>query len=99
MVPRKRKRRFSPEFKTEAVKLVLDEGRPVSAVARELDVSLSSLAEWVQQARVDRGKGKPGELTTAEKQELTQLRREVRQLRMEREILKKAAAFFAKENE
>ncbi len=53
---------------------------------------------WVERARADRGKGKPGVLTTAEKEELAALRKEVRQLRLERDILKKAAAFFAKEN-
>ena len=53
---------------------------------------------WVERARADRGKGKPGVLTTAEKEELATLRKEVRQLRLERDILKKAAAFFAKEN-
>jgi transposase len=95
----KKRRRFSAEFKAEAVKLVLEEGRSQSAVARELDLPSSVLSNWIQQAKTDAGKGKPGALTTAERQELAQLRREVKQLRMEREILKKAAAFFAKENE
>ena len=94
-----RKRRFSAEFKSEAVKLVLDEGRAVRRVAEELGITPSRLYAWVRQANTDRGKGPKDALTTAEKQELTQLRREVKQLRMEREILKKAAAFFAKENE
>jgi transposase len=98
VMARGKRRRFSMEFKAEAVKLVLDEGRIASQVARELDVPESSLYTWVQQSRIDRGKGPKDALTTAEKQELSQLRREVKQLRMEREILKKAAAFFAKEN-
>jgi len=61
-------------------------------------VSASVVRLWVERARADRGKGKPGVLTTAEKEELAALRKEVRQLRLERDILKKAAAFFAKEN-
>jgi transposase len=77
------------------VRLVLDEGRTIGGVARELDLTASSLARWVSQARADRTKGKTG-LTTAEREELARLRKENRELRMDREILKKAAAFFAK---
>ena len=95
---RRKRSRYSAEFRAEAAKLVLDEGRSATVVAEELGVATSTLCAWVQQARVDGGKGHKGALTTAEKQELSQLRREVKQLRMEREILKKAAAFFAKEN-
>jgi transposase len=94
----KARQRYSAEFKTEAVRLVLDEGRLAIRVAEELDVPSARLYAWLKQAKVDRGKGPKGALTTAEKQELSQLRREVRELRMEREILKKAAAFFAKES-
>ena len=89
------RRQFSDEFKAGAVRLVLDEGKTVSAVARELDLTASALSGWVRQARADRSKGKTG-LTTEERQELARLRKEVRELRIEREILKKAAAFFAK---
>ena len=78
-----------------AVRLVLDEGKTVGAVARELDLTPSSLGNWVKQARADRTKGKTG-LTTEEREELARLRKENRELRTEREILKKAAAFFAK---
>ena len=95
----KRKRRaFTPEFKAETVRLVLDGGKSISEVARDLDLTESALRMWVQRAKVDRGQGKPGELTSAERTELQQLRHEVKKLRLEREILKKAAAFFAKEN-
>jgi transposase len=80
------------------VKLVLS-GRSVNQVAKDLGIAGSSLWQWVHQSEVDAGKGPGGALTTAEKQELAQLRRENKQLRMEREILKKAAAFFAKESE
>ncbi len=92
------RRSFTDEFKAGAIRLVLDEGKTIPQVARDLDLTESSVRNWVERARADRGKGKPGVLTTAEKEELATLRKEVRQLRMERDILKKAAAFFAKEN-
>ncbi|MEO1171609.1 MAG: transposase [Myxococcota bacterium] len=95
----KRKRRsFTDEFKAEAVRLVLDEGKTVSEVARDLDLTVSALRTWVNQAKVDRGQRPEGSLTTEERDELRKLRKEVRVLKQEREILKKAAAFFAKEN-
>jgi transposase len=90
-------RSFTSEFKAGAVRLVLDEGKSVSRVARDLDLTASTLCGWVKQARADRSNGATG-LTTAEREELSALRKEVRELRMEREILKKAAAFFAKES-
>jgi transposase len=92
---RRERRRFSEEFKAGAVRLVLDEGKTVGAVARELDLTASALAAWVRQAQADRTQGKTG-LTTAEREEMARLRKENRELRLEREILKKAAAFFAK---
>ena len=92
------RRSFTEEFKAGAVRLVLDEGKTVGAAARDLDLTESSLRNWVERARADRGKGKPGVLTTAEREELSRLRKENRELRIERDILKKAAAFFAKEN-
>jgi transposase len=64
-------------------------------VARDLDLTETALREWVKHARADRTKGRTG-LTTAEREELARLRKENRQLRLEREILKNAAAFFAK---
>ena len=95
----KRSRRsFTDEFKAGAVRLVIDEGKTVSRVARDLDLTPSAIRKWVEQARTDRGQGKPGALTTEERAELARLRKDVRELRMERDILKKAAAFFAKEN-
>jgi transposase len=96
--PKRPRRSFTDEFKAGAVRLVLDEGKTIPQAARDLDLTESSVRAWVERARADRGKGKPGVLTTAEKDELAMLRKEVRQLRVEREILKKAAAFFAKEN-
>lgn len=92
---RRPRRQFTDEFKAEAVRMVLEEGRTVNAVARDLDLTGSALRLWVEQTRADRTKGKTG-LTTAEREELARLRKENRQLRMDREILVKAAAFFAK---
>ncbi len=92
---RRPRRRFTDEFKQQAARLVLDEGKSVSAVARELDLTASALGLWVKQAQADRTQGRTG-LTTAEREELSRLRRENRILQEEREILKKAAAFFAK---
>ena len=74
---------------------MLDEGKTIGAVARELDLTASALSAWVRRAQANRTKGTTG-LTSEERSELTRLRKEVRELRMERDILKKAAAFFAK---
>jgi transposase len=92
---RRPRRKFSEEFKEQAARLVLDEGKSMAAVARELDLVPTALREWVERARADRTGGKTG-LTTAEREELARLRKENRILQEEREILKKAAAFFAK---
>jgi transposase len=92
------RRRFTEEFKAGAVRLVLMEGRSINGASTDLGVHAASLSRWVEQSRADHGKSKRGTLTTEEKEELTRLRKENRELRLEREILKKAAAFFAKEN-
>ena len=97
-VSKRKRRKFEPEFKAEAVRLVVQEGRSINDVAKSLDLYHSSLADWVKQAKIDDGKGPVGAATTAELEELRRLRKEVRELRMEREILKKAATFFAKES-
>jgi|PlaIllAssembly_1097288.scaffolds.fasta_scaffold343527_2 transposase len=95
----KRVRRIhTPEFKADTVRLVHTGGRKVSQVARDLGLADSVVHAWVRQSEVDAGRGPAGALTTAEKAELSQLRKEVKVLRMEREILKRAATFFAKEN-
>jgi transposase len=94
----KRKRRaFTDEFKQETVRLVRAGGKSIAEVARDLELTESAVRNWVRQAEIDEGHGR-GELTTAEREELQRLRRENKRLQMEREILKKAAAFFAKEN-
>ena len=94
---RRQRRSFTDEFKAGAVRLVLDEGKTIAQVARDLDLTASALGGWVELARADRSKGRTG-LTTEERAELAQLRKRVRELEMERTILKKAAAFFAKES-
>ena len=93
---RRPRRQFDDDFKAQAVRLVLDEGKTVGAVARDLDLTETALREWVNRARANRTNGKTG-LTTAEREELARLRKENRILREEREILRKAAAFFANE--
>lgn len=97
MTKRKR-RKFTNEFKRDTVRLVREGGKGIAEVARDLDLTESAVRLWVKQAEIDEGRGAPGALTTAEREELQRLRRENKQLQMEREILKKATAFFAKES-
>lgn len=92
------RRKFTDEFKQRAVALVVEQGMSVAQVARDLELTESALHNWVRQAKIDRGKGPAGALTTEEKAELARLRKENKILKEERDILKKAAAFFAKEN-
>ena len=87
---------YPPEFRAKAVRLVRESGKKLQQIAADLGVSEASLRKWVRQAEIDAGQ-RPG-LTTAEREELNRLRRENRILREEREILKKAAAFFAQES-
>lgn len=92
---RRTRRQFSEEFKEGAVRLVLDEGKTVGAVARELDLTASALSLWVRHVRSERTKGKSG-LMKEEREELTRLRKENRELRIERDLLKKVSALFAR---
>lgn len=95
---RRLRRTFTAEQKAEAVHLARKTGN-VSQVARDLGLTRSSLVLWIQQAEIDAGQGPEGALTTAERKQLAALQRENRTLRMERDFLKKAAAFFAKESD
>jgi len=95
---KRKRRKFTDEFKREAVRLVRRGDGNVSQVARDLDVVPSALRKWVKEAEVEQGKAAPEALSQAEREELRKLRRRVRTLEEEREILKKAAAFFAKES-
>ena len=93
---RKRRRRYTKEFKSEVVEYANNSTLPISQIAKEFGISDTCLHRWKQQQAIDAGKGKPNQLTTDEKEELRRLRRENRKLREEKEILKKAAVFFAK---
>jgi len=88
------RRKFTEEFKARAVGLILREGRTVAQVGRDLDLVESVLHSWVRQA--NQGKGPAGALTSDEREELSRLRKENRILQEEKEILRKAAAFFAR---
>lgn len=97
MSPRKR-RTYTDEQRANAVRLVHETGN-LSRVSRDLGLTASTLHRWVKRAGIDAGDGKPGEVTSTERDELQRLRRENRILLQEREFLKKATAFFAKEQD
>jgi len=94
---RRKRRSFTPEYKAEAVRQVREGGKSLPQVAKELELTESALRNWVREADGGKGKEPAGTLSTAEREELVRLRKEVRHLEMERDFLKKAAAFFAKE--
>ncbi len=94
--PRRARRKFTDEFKSDAVAMVIDEGRRVVDVAGSLGVGEGTLGNWVRQARIDRGE-RAG-VSTSEREELVELRRENARLRMERDLLKRATAFWVKES-
>jgi transposase-like protein len=96
---RRKRRAFTPEFKAEAVRLCRVGDRTITQIATDLDLTETALREWVKRADIDAGNGPPEALTTAEREEMARLRRENKRLTMERDILKAAATFFAKESE
>jgi len=96
---KRKRRRFSAEYKAETVQLVQRSGKSIGQIALELGIGETALRRWVEQAEVEAGRGPEGVLKCSEREELVELRRENRRLRLEREILKKATAFFAKESE
>jgi transposase len=92
---RVRQKRYTPEFKAEAVRLFQDSDTPIATLARELGVATKSLRTWVQEARPQPAVP----LTEDERSELLRLRRELQRVTTERDILKKATAFFARQSE
>jgi transposase len=91
------KRNFSPQFREEAVKLVIEGSRPIAAVARELGIGDGTLGNWVAGYRREHAGDEPP-LNISERERLRQLEREARELRMENEFLKKASAYFARDH-
>jgi transposase len=97
MSKKRKRRKFTDEYKAEVVRLCQQPGKTPNGVALELGLTPSAVMTWAKQATVDAGGGGNGALTTTEREELAALRKENKQLRQEREILKRATAFFAKE--
>jgi transposase len=93
---RRKRRKFTREFKTEVVGLVRSSGKAPGQVAKELDLTETAVRNWVKRAAIDGKKDPNGPLTTEERAELARLRRELKTVTMERDFLRKAAAFFAK---
>lgn len=91
------RRSFTPEFKDEAVRMVIETSRPVAEVAREIHVNEGTLGSWVNRYRAEHAADEPP-LTISERARLRELEKEVRELRMKTEFLGKAAAFFAREH-
>jgi transposase len=90
---RRKRRSFTPEYKAEAVRQVREGGKSMPQVAKELDLTESALRNWVREADGGEGKESAGARSTAEREELVRLRKEVRHLEMERDFLKKAAGW------
>ena len=90
------RRSFTKEYKAEVVKLIRTSGKSVGAVSRELGLTETSVRAWVKQAKIDERKDPQGPLTSEERAENTRLRRELKTVTMERDFLRKAAAFFAR---
>jgi transposase len=94
----KKKTRYTKEFKLEAVKLVTEQGYTQAEAAKNLGIEAKNLNRWVHEPRISAVRNGLKVQLTEEQKELQQLRKEVKRLKMEREILKKAAAFFANES-
>lgn len=93
---RRKRRKFTPEYKAEVVKLIDTSGKSLGQVAEELGLTESSVRAWVKRSGIDEKRDPNGPLTTEERAEVVRLRRELRTVTMERDFLKKAAAFFAR---
>ena len=93
---RRKRRKFTPEYKAEVVKLVRTSGKSIGQVSSELELTETAVREWVKRADIDAKKDPNGPLTSEERAEVVRLRRELRTMTMERDFLRKAAAFFAR---
>jgi transposase len=93
---RRKRRKFTPEYKAEVVKLVRTSGKSIGQVSSELELTETAVREWVKRADIDEKKDPSGPLTSEERAEVVRLRRELRTMTMERDFLRKAAAFFAR---
>jgi len=93
---KRKRRKFTPEYKVEVAGLVRSSGKSIGQVARELDLTETAVRAWVKQARIDGKRDPQGPLTSEERAELVRVRRELKTVSMERDFLRKAAAFFAR---
>lgn len=93
---RRKRRSFTAEFKAEIVRVIRTSGKSIDQIAKEYDLTESAVRSWDKRARIDEKKDPNGPLTTEERAELTRLRREMKTVTMERDFLRKAAAFFAR---
>jgi transposase len=91
-----RRRKYSPEYRDEAVKMVIEASRPIATVARDLNINEGTLGNWVAKYRIEHA-GEEPPLTLSERARLRELEKEIRELRLEKEFLGKAASFFARE--
>lgn len=93
---RRKRRKFTPEYKAEVIKLVRTSGKSIGQVSSELELTETAVRDWVRRAAIDEKKDPNGPLTSEERAEVVRLRRELRTVTMERDFLRKAAAFFAR---
>ena len=92
-----RGRQYPQELKERSIRLCLESERPIAQIAGELDINKETLRSWVRQEQADQAGGAGGSVTSAEREELARLRREIKDLKRSNEILKAASVFFAKE--
>ena len=93
---RRQRRKFTPEYKAEVVRMARTSGKSIGQLSKELELTETAVRAWVQRADIDEKKDPNGPLTSDERAEVTRLRRELRTVTMERDFLRKAAAFFAR---
>jgi transposase len=94
----RKRRKFTEQFKADVVRLVLEGGKTFAEVTKQFDLTETTVREWAKRAQADANQGLPSALTTSERAELVDLRKRLKRAEMERDILKKATAFFARES-